>query len=305
MRWVLFLLLPIAVWASFQDYRRTPYGWIHPDCVHRIPSGTHLEELSNGRLEVHYPDGIKTELPTCKYPYIIGDKGEMPSPLSSSRRSDSVPSPNVGHGWQAYTTFQYPKGMNTFLGTFTIPNKPAQEPGILYIFTGLQNINWIPEPNTPPPTQPFDIIQPVLEYTAGSWTVASWYVTLQQGYTESTPIPVVPGQSIFGNMTKLTSDGTWYIGSTVSQTTKTTQVTIKKHILISQPWAYTALEVYSVSNCKQYPTNSINFTAMAITDNNNKPLTPQWAAHIGQEPACKEQAVINSPASVTILFGNE
>jgi len=299
-RLVVLLYLAVTVWSSFQDYRRTPYGWMHPDCVHVVPSGSHLEELSTGRLEVHYPNGMRTELPTCKFPYVIGDKGERPSPLPAT-----APAPNVGHGWQAYTTFQYPKGMNTFLGTFSIPNKPAQEPDILYIFTGLQNINWIPEPSNPPPSQPFDIIQPVLEYTEGSWSVASWYVTLEQGVVESTPMPVSPGQSIFGNMTKLSSDGTWYIGSTIAGTTKTTQVTIKKHILISQPWAYTALEVYGVSSCKQYPTNSINFTAMAITDNTNKPLSPQWVAHVGQEPACKEQAVINSPSSVTILFGNE
>jgi len=294
------LCVAACAWGSFQDYVRTPYGWMHPDCIHHVPSGSHLEEMEDKRVHVRYPDGVQTELPTCKYPYRIGDKGEVPSPFARS-----TPGPNVEHGWQAYTTFQYPKGMKTFIGTFSIPNKPAQEPGILYIFTGLQNINWIPEPNNPPPSQPFDIIQPVLEYTEGSWTVASWYVTLGQGVVESTILPVLAGQSIYGNMTQLTSDGTWYIGSTIVETTKTTEITLKKHILINQPWAYTALEVYGVNNCKQYPTNSINFTAMAITDNNNRPLTPQWVAHVGQEPACKEQAVINSPSSVTILFGNE
>ena len=58
---------------------------------------------------------------------------------------------------------------------------PEAEPQILYLFPGLQNIDWIPKVD-PEPTTPFDIIQPVLQYpflsgeddNGRNWGVRSW-----------------------------------------------------------------------------------------------------------------------------------
>jgi len=156
---VLFLLATafVVVYSGLHaDYVRTPFGWINPDCIHRIPDGSALETDIRNRTSVTYPDGVTKVFPTCKYPYVIGQKTHP-----------DAATPLVGHGWQAYTTYHYPKGIGQFLGSFNVPSNPPQEPGIIYIFTGLQNINWIPEPNNPPPAGAFDIIQPVLEYTDG------------------------------------------------------------------------------------------------------------------------------------------
>tara|TARA_R110002050_G_scaffold173053_1_gene305186 strand:- start:21 stop:248 length:228 start_codon:yes stop_codon:yes gene_type:complete len=71
---------------------------------------------------------------------------------------------------------------------FTTPTAPLSwnklpEVGIVYIFPGLQNDDWIPiqgDTNDAPPG--FDIIQPVLQYGGGSangggkfWELANWY----------------------------------------------------------------------------------------------------------------------------------
>jgi hypothetical protein len=47
-------------------------------------------------------------------------------------------------GWLAYTTFHYPQGIDSFLGYFSVPNNPQNVPEVLYLFTGLQNVDWIP-----------------------------------------------------------------------------------------------------------------------------------------------------------------
>jgi len=44
----------------------------------------------------------------------------------------------------AYTAFNYTPGFSSFLGDFSVPALPANDPEVLYLFTGLQNIDWIP-----------------------------------------------------------------------------------------------------------------------------------------------------------------
>lgn len=62
-------------------------------------------------------------------------------------------------GWLAYTQAHKPAGVDNFLGFFDVPNEPAYDPTVLYLFTALQNVPWIPKVDPIPPV--FDIIQPV------------------------------------------------------------------------------------------------------------------------------------------------
>jgi hypothetical protein len=74
------------------------------------------------------------------------------------------PSNNLGDydGWLAYTTYEAPTDIDSFLGYFSVPDEPQNDPEVLYLFTGLQNVNWIPLVDPEPSV--FDIIQPVLQY---------------------------------------------------------------------------------------------------------------------------------------------
>ncbi len=49
----------------------------------------------------------------------------------------------VGAGWLEYAAYQNPAGFESFLGTFSVPDEPKATPDVLYIFTGLQNIEWV------------------------------------------------------------------------------------------------------------------------------------------------------------------
>lgn len=146
-------------------------------------------------------------------------------------------------GWLEYTAFEDPKGLDTFLGTFSVPDVPKDVPQVLYLFTGLQNIkcdhcsraphhtrclivccgacasvSWIPKVD-PEPSTDFDIIQPVLQFPgdAGNyWSVKSWYVTLKGGAYYSTEVPVKPGDEIFGNMTR-TGPTSYVVGAWVER----------------------------------------------------------------------------------------
>lgn len=57
--------------------------------------------------------------------------------------------------------------IETDVGNFSVPDNPKNDPDVLYIFTGLQNVDWIPKVDPIPNV--FDIIQPVLQVIL-AWT---------------------------------------------------------------------------------------------------------------------------------------
>ena len=80
-----------------------------------------------------------------------------------------------------YCTVMLANMMVTWPAASVAIDVPKSEPQILYLFPGLQNIDWIPKVD-PMPSQAFDIIQPVLQYPYFSsdsngkeWGLRSWY----------------------------------------------------------------------------------------------------------------------------------
>jgi len=154
---------------------RTPSGVFPAECVHSIPSGATMERNpATGRLHVSLADGtLHAILPKCE----SGARASLPSDYD---------------GWEAYTAYNDPqnKTFDSFLGYFSVPDKPKQtpqaipltpppfysplpsftasspsppSPQVLYIFTGLQNFDWIPRHDPERQSAGFDIIQPVLQ----------------------------------------------------------------------------------------------------------------------------------------------
>jgi len=275
-----------------KGFVHTPVGPLPEDCVHKVDNGAHVYEGKNGVLHVKSPvtDIIKT-IPACDIrKYITAYLTKFKSPA-------------VYDGWLAFTCWQYPNASGTissFLGSFSVPQAPQNDPEVLYLFTALQNVNWIPIID-PDPTI-FDIIQPVLQYPGDNgnyWSVKSWYVTLDQGALASPEIIVAVGSDVFGNMTK-TGPESWYIGGT-SASGQVTKLDVSRPRLAKQPWAYNTAEGYGVLGCGYEPTNSCSFTNLMLTANGQQ-LTPQWSAHQSPTPKCDETAHINSPSSVDITF---
>lgn len=208
-------------------------------------------------------------------------------------------------GWTTYTAYNSSTPtFNAFTGYFSVPDNPAQDPEVLYVFTGLQNNNWIPIVTPEPPV--FDIIQPVLQYpsTYGQgWSVRSWYVTLNAGALVSDEIFVGTGDNIFGNMTRL-GPQEWIIVGQSSKTGQSTSLHSKNSRLTTQPWAYTTIECYGCNGCQTYPTQPVEFTKMVLINANHQSETATWQnnPYVSQHRQCQESATIYDSAHVALNF---
>jgi len=214
--------------------------------------------------------------------------------------SSSKQYPSDYDGWLAYTTTYNAAGYDSFLGYFSVPEKPENPPLTLFLFTGLQNIDWIPKVDPKPKT--FDIIQPVLQYPGEKgqyWSVRSWYVTLTGDVLVSPEAECEVGDNVFGNMTQI-ANNTWYIGSTTKQG-KTVSVSVNRPVLQIQPWAYVTLECYGCNDCSYEPVNTSNFTSLVLSVD-GKQITPSWNASTSPHPICHEIAHIVDPATISITF---
>ena len=272
-----------------------PGGYLPSECVHGVPSGSTVERLHDGTVKVHTEGLPSKTLPKCSQSLISSRKGHGRKLLQFPPSYD---------GWTAYTAFQVEGTFDSFLGDFSVPDMPAQMPEILYLFTGLQNIDWVPLVD-PEPAGKFDIIQPVLQYpadTGAGWSVKSWYVTLDVGAVYSTELLVNVGDVIFGNMTRLNTTG-WFIGSQSTQTGQSTNLVMNANRLTNQPWAYNTLEMYGAVDCSTYPTQPVLFSKLSLTTPSG-PVTPTWAVNPQNQPTkfCHELPTVNSDGTVTITF---
>jgi len=291
------------VFVENGDFVITPVGYVHRDCLHEVPNNANIDEIDG---EVWITADEQTYKLDRKAKCESPRKGKLSSsPLLNrfeSRILDSKTNafPANYDGWLAYTTAYNKNGFDSFLGYFSVPQMPKNDPQALYLFTGLQNVDWIPKVDPEPKT--FDIIQPVLQYPGDKgnyWSVKSWYVTLTSDVLVSPEAPCTVGTSLFGNMT-MTGPQSWYIGST-NQDGKTVSLNVNRPVLASQPWAYVTLECYGCSSCSYEPVNSSNFTELSLTTN-GKPVIPNWNASISPKPVCHEAAHITNPSTISITF---
>jgi hypothetical protein len=172
--------------APHLTYTHTPSGKMRSDCVHQLASGhTVAESTGEGWMDVMDAEGnyVRT-LPKCanqaSFPlfdpstpnrHARQQQQQQPAKtilteeeFRATKPKQDDPFPPDYDGWEAYTAWHYPSGITLFNGNFSVPDTPASQPDVLYLFTGLQNVDWIPvrDPEVPG----FDIIQPVLQYPA-------------------------------------------------------------------------------------------------------------------------------------------
>jgi hypothetical protein len=219
-------------------------------------------------------------------------------------------------GWLQYTALNVSRlglegGFDAFTNIMSVPDKPKRPADILYFFPGLQNIDWIPKVD-PEPTKPvFDIIQPVLQYqsslfSGGKWEVKSWYVTVNSGALQSTPIAVEAGDAIICNMTR-TGPTSWVIKASLkSDPSKTTVQEADNARLKLQPWAYNTLECYGCNGCDTYPTKPIAFTENKLYQGGKLIDVPSGSWLKNPKPAkkleCSESTSVADNGDTTISF---
>jgi len=101
-------------------------------------------------------------------------------------------------------------------------------------------------------------------------------------------------------MTRIKND-TWYIGGSIEGTNDTSYLIVTKQRLFVQNWAFITLEMYSLTDCSQFPTSPVYFTEIQLLEN-NKSITPIWSKCRGQNPSiCNTSLIINS-SNITINF---
>jgi len=303
----LFVLAFLSSTQAASRYVPTPHGYMRSDCIHSVPSGSILSRHPETNV-LQVLDGTRThlrDLPRCDVsiePMFLHNKKE-----AVNEKSAKWELPPGYDGWTAYTAFKVPTSFDAYLGNFSVPDAPQNTPEMFFLFTGLQNEDWIPKVD-PEPETGFDIIQPVLQFPADAgnyFSVKSWYVTTDIGTVYSDEIVVDSGDNIFGNMTR-TGDTSWFIGSTVVSTGQTTSITVDHTRLLNQPWAYNTLEMYGAEDCSTYPTEPVLFSSLDLVYKGQSIPAEKvkWQINPKNQPVkfCNEKPVLNTNGTVVIQF---
>jgi len=200
-------------------------------------------------------------------------------------------------GWAAYVWAQSTTPTITaYNGTWSVPVNPKDKGAqTLFLFTGLQD-----EYGLDRDASAVNIIQPVLQFgpsEAGGgpyWAMASWYVDSNDNAFFSDLTKTTSGHNIQGNMVRNNANKVWTIQTIDTNTNDITTLNIATNT--TEPYAFVTLEVYTVSNCGEYPTGTDTFTDLKF----RPASSPTWTSVTA--PGCNEGVKINSPTSISIDF---
>jgi hypothetical protein len=243
-----------------EGYVITPFGYYHQSCVHTLAEGEPNAGNTPCTHPAFRPDGT---------PKVEGEK--------------KTPSPTI-NGWVESTSITAPtnKSFSAVYATNTVPPTPINFEGqTLFFFPGLEDVN-----NTE------SILQPVLIFNVGGWSVSNYNCCLS-GVTNSTPIPVAPGDPLVSSITQNCRPGTlscatWDVVSLDLKNHKRTS-------LLKTPsegqifnWAFgVVLEPYNVNNCNDYPSKDETYDVLVL-DEQGRPVTPKWNVSVDttDSPQC-------------------
>lgn len=268
-------------------------GWVPRNCVHQVPEDSLIRRLPSGDFLVTHPAGE----------YVVEAlHDECPAKPAASASPAASPSDALiapYQGWNAYVSDIQVQTYTKFYGTWNVPAAPVSPDtsSVIFFFTGLQDTATTSNPT-------IDIIQPVLQFGDNSaaggclcWAIASWYVPTS-GRSFVSPLKRVSvGASIFGNMTRTSSD-CWTITTSTGSTS--TPLSLCQSVLISQPQAYVTEEAYAKS-CADYPPASTSclFQELALWGPSGNPVTPNWRISTNS-PNCG--SVVTVASSTEIKF---
>lgn len=109
---VVLLLLPlVAARALDAEQRATPFGRVHRDCFHEVPSGSQLTRLPEGGLLVSDERGTPLRrLPPCAHAVPLTPRAPAArtaaSASASSAAANATAKLGTYDGWLAYTQWE-------------------------------------------------------------------------------------------------------------------------------------------------------------------------------------------------------
>jgi hypothetical protein len=272
-----------------EGYVITPMGYFHPSCVQELSEG---DLLRKDEKAVEHKDGSFDSIPACAFPRYspAGEKvpldGEGPSAEEKADLDgEGAQPPAIVHDYIELATMKKNPSY-TYYGllraNWIVPPAPTSHDGqTIFFFPGLEDYN---------PNVTTTILQPVLGWNAtpaykNVWSLASWNCCVNGTVQHSSFISTATGDNIFGEMFLACHPGAPRCGSftvnTVDQTTgKSTELKQTSSFGLVFNWAFAgALEVYNVSQCSDYPSNSkgsTQFYYLGLYDQDLHPVTQGW-----------------------------
>lgn len=267
-----------------KEYVVTPFGYIHPSCVVHVRDGERV-----GHNVLYHVDGTAETVATCQYPrYRANGKVVEPS---------TPKPPEISWDWVEDSTDFYSANLGEQTSTWYVPPAPTSHDGQTdYFFPGIGNI-----------------MQPVMgwgaDYATG-WGIASWVCCSPAA--ESTAIPVNPGDLISGTITQNCSTGTsscdsWQVVTTDMTTNQTTTLSAEPTQGDQNEAVGGVMEVYSISQCSDYPPNGEIVYNSYFYDYNGNPVTNlNWtnSASSTDSPQCNYSAQSPTESNIVLTYGN-
>ncbi|WDR37905.1 hypothetical protein NN484_09250 [Pseudomonas serboccidentalis] len=188
-----------------------------------------------------------------------------------------------------------------FSSEIVVPPAPTQQGAqkAIFLFNGLQT--------SLKKTTDKAILQPVLAWRNGGWSVSSWYVNGVRDkprevrvICNTKPIPVKSGDRLAGVMTsEVDTYGFYYSCEFENLPGSGLEVVSPFDLTLS----LLALEAYGVTSCESLPSKDLRFSNIKLTTTSS--LKPSWEAK-NHESECKISAKIsveNDGADVTFSKG--
>jgi hypothetical protein len=261
-----------------EGYVITPFGYFHSSCLQSLSKGERL--LADGRVQ-HANGSVNARVAVCGYPHYL--RSGMAANTANARSLPEI------SGWvesASITTGSADKSYGALIATWRVPSQPYRDDGqVLYLFPGFEDINGVQS-----------ILQPVLGWYNGQWTIASWNCCLNGVVTNSPAVGVSTGDRIYGSITNSCPPGThecpaWSVLSVDLTTGDSTTLGGTPSNGQAFNWAFGGvLEAYYINSCDDYPSDrQVTFEQVTVFNQNLHPLAHQkWSdgVDLSDTPQC-------------------
>lgn len=271
------------------EYVLTPHGYFHPSCVVEVSAD---EEQHEGGI-IAKVDGTTRVVQPCRFPhYDRHGNAIQPDQVVTQQQqqvhADAVKAgggstlPDV-NGWVESSSNDSHGAMQWISANFSVPSSPTIDGGqTIYYFPGLEDINDVQT-----------IQQPVLGWTGGQWTIASWNCCKDGNVTHSALTKVNPGDYLYGYAYGVNCDGNgqcpnWTVYTQDQTNNASTTLNTSSFGQVFN-WSFGGvLEAYGVKHCAQYPASgSVTFSNIVVSQVGGNAVDIDWPSGQGSgTPEC-------------------
>ncbi|KAL4442875.1 hypothetical protein ABPG74_010764 [Tetrahymena malaccensis] len=256
-----------------EQYVQTPFGLMLRECVHNVPSGTHIQESEDGSI------------------FLTNDEKNFAKRVQKSEKCQKADPTKKPEQWIDNNGWDLPanKSLSKFEAYYYVPNTPrTTHDQWLYYFIGSQN-------NDGSGPQ-LSIIQPVLSYYKG-WYFQSWNCCPDgQAINSPSIFNITPHDQVYGSV---------QVNKTSVNILSQNKFGEQSSLTIDRngrnfTWIDATLEIYDISNCTDYPKGRMTFSQMNVTLNNEMSAIPQWKDYTGPSE-CNGKMVVEDPQTISIF----